>query len=85
MVDRDRLAAMSAALASRGPDHAGVWVHKGVGLAHRRLSIVDLSESASQPMVWEDGRYVITFNGEIYNYQALRDELEQGGVRLHST
>ena len=59
-------------LAHRGPDHAGLWrADDGrVCLAHRRLSIIDLDPRSNQPMTSEDGRLVITFNGEIYNYRA---------------
>lgn len=61
----------------RGPDGAGSWVANegNVGLGHRRLSIIDLSEAAAQPMVTADQRYWLTFNGEIYNHQAIREEL----------
>jgi asparagine synthase (glutamine-hydrolysing) len=61
----------------RGPDAAGVWTEavQGVALGHARLSIVDLSDAGRQPMVSADGRYVLTFNGEIYNYVELREEL----------
>jgi asparagine synthase (glutamine-hydrolysing) len=74
---------MADALAHRGPDDAGIWVAAECGLAlgHRRLSIVDLSALGHQPMRSETGRYVISYNGEIYNYRALRDEL---GLRGHS-
>ena len=70
---------MAQAIAHRGPDDFGVWVDEasGVALAHRRLSIVDLSAAGHQPMVSGSGRYVITFNGEIYNHQQLRRELEE--------
>ncbi len=69
-----RLAAMAGALAHRGPDAGGVWADApaGVGLAHRRLSIQDLSEAGAQPMVSACGRYVLAYNGEIYNAEALR-------------
>ncbi len=72
------LATMSAALAHRGPDDEGFWEHAGlgVGFAHRRLSIVDLSAAGHQPMHSHSGRYVLLFNGEIYNHQALRREVE---------
>ena len=67
----------------RGPDGAGVWISpdRHAGLAHRRLAIIDLNERSAQPMASADGRYVITFNGEIYNYKSLKAELaEQGEV-----
>lgn len=65
----------------RGPDAAGSWLDKGgrVGLGHRRLAIIDLSESGNCPMASHDEAFVITFNGEIYNYRELRDELESEG------
>src|SRR5688500_1858362 len=80
-------------IAHRGPDDDGVWVdpEAGVGLGHRRLSIVDLSPAGHQPMTSADGRYVITYNAEIYNHAELRAELEKqqgavppGGWRGHS-
>lgn len=64
---------MSEAVAHRGPDGEGIWTAPGIGLAHRRLSIIDLDRRASQPMV--AGGFVIVFNGEIYNYRELRKEL----------
>ncbi|MFN4239698.1 MAG: XrtA/PEP-CTERM system amidotransferase [Erythrobacter cryptus] len=77
-VDPARLVRMCDALAHRGPDGSGVWTDHGVGLGHRRLSIIDLAGSP-QPMVSGDGRAVIVFNGEIYNFRALRRELEAAG------
>ncbi|MCZ4368502.1 asparagine synthase (glutamine-hydrolyzing) [Sulfitobacter dubius] len=76
-----RLAAMTERLAHRGPDSSGLWVDAaaGVGLGHARLSIVDLSPSGHQPMASNSGRYVLVFNGEIYNHLDLRAELEQSG------
>lgn len=72
------LQAMANAVSHRGPDSSGVWFEpaSGVGLAHRRLAILDLSAAGHQPMHSESGRYVLSFNGEIYNYRALRRELE---------
>jgi asparagine synthase (glutamine-hydrolysing) len=73
---------MADTLIHRGPDDAGVWVdeHAGLALAHRRLSILDLSPAGHQPMVSASGRYVIAFNGEIYNHLALRDDLQKVGA-----
>jgi asparagine synthase (glutamine-hydrolysing) len=70
------------AMRARGPDGAGVWWNddRRCGLAHRRLSVLDLSDRAAQPMVSQDGRLVVTFNGEIYNYPVLRAELEATGA-----
>lgn len=72
---------MAQAIIHRGPDDAGVWVDDaaGIALAHRRLSIVDLSEAGHQPMLSASGRYVLIYNGEIYNHVELRDELEASG------
>ncbi|MBX6393565.1 MAG: asparagine synthetase B, partial [Burkholderiales bacterium] len=69
---------MADALVHRGPDDAGVWVDASAGLAlgHRRLAILDLSPAGHQPMVSDSGRYVIAFNGEIYNHRELRAALE---------
>ena len=71
--DPERVARMNAALHHRGPDDRGVYSEPGVALGHTRLSIIDLSPAGHQPM--EFGDYVITFNGEIYNFKALRDTL----------
>jgi asparagine synthase (glutamine-hydrolysing) len=70
----------------RGPDGAGLWLSEDgrVGLAHRRLAIIDLSETGAQPMASADGRYQVTFNGEIYNYRELRRELEGRGFVFRS-
>ena len=70
---------MSAAIAHRGPDDDGVFCDETVALGFRRLSIIDLGGGV-QPMKTEDGRYVIVFNGEIYNYRELRRELEADGA-----
>ncbi len=80
------LDAMVAALRHRGPDGEGqaVDAEAGLALGHTRLSIIDLSDDAAQPMRTADGRFTITFNGEIYNYRALRAELAAAGVRLHT-
>ncbi len=73
-------AAMTQAVAHRGPDGEGLWSDDGVALGHRRLSIIDLSAAAAQPMHSADGRYALTYNGEIYNFADLRLELEQAGT-----
>src|SRR5579864_6011723 len=75
------------AMRARGPDGAGLWWsrHRRCGLGHRRLSIIDLSDRASQPMSSDDGRLVIVFNGEIYNYPQLRLALEAESVRFRTT
>lgn len=75
----ESLGAMMSAIAHRGPDDSGVWLDRaaGVALGHRRLSILDLSPAGRQPMISASGRYVIVFNGEIYNHAELRKELER--------
>jgi asparagine synthase (glutamine-hydrolysing) len=75
---------MTDAIAHRGPDGEGQWVDRNVGLGHRRLAIIDLSPAGHQPMVSSDHRYVITYNGEIYNYRELRADLEAEGFRFRS-
>ena len=72
---------MAGTLSHRGPDDAGVWLDaaQGIGFGHRRLAIVDLSAAGHQPMASPTGRYVLAFNGEIYNHLALREELEAAG------
>ena len=82
------LTSLQGALHHRGPDDAGLWVDPvaGVGLAHTRLAIIDLSPGGHQPMASSEGRYQIVFNGEIYNFRALRADLEAEGAvfRSHS-
>lgn len=79
--------AMRDTMAHRGPDGAGVWVDEagGIGLGHRRLSIIDLSPSAGQPMFNEDGSLAVVFNGEIYNHAEIRRELESLGGHVWRT
>src|SRR5688572_2732233 len=84
-LSRDRLVAMAGKIAHRGPDSDGIWIDGQAGLAHRRLAIVDLSPSGAQPMISDDGRYIVTFNGEIYNYKELREEILLNGGKLRST
>jgi asparagine synthase (glutamine-hydrolysing) len=73
------LAAMGSAIAHRGPDDHGIWfdAHCGIGLVHQRLAIVDLTAAGHQPMASATGRYVLVYNGEIYNHMALRDSLRE--------
>ncbi|MBI2311630.1 MAG: asparagine synthase (glutamine-hydrolyzing) [Betaproteobacteria bacterium] len=83
-VDREALNARRDLMRHRGPDDAGWWVSGDgrVGLAHRRLSVVDLSSAGHQPMASPDRRHVIVYNGEVYNFKALRAELERLGHRF---
>ena len=86
-VDREELLRVRERMVPRGPDGCGMWFsddHR-VGLAHRRLAILDLTETGSQPMATPDGSLVVTFNGEIYNYKELRAGLEKKGYRFYST
>lgn len=78
------LCRMTDAMLHRGPDAGGWWAENGIGLGHRRLSIIDLSPKGRQPMATEDGRFVLTYNGEIYNFAELRRELQGKGWRFHS-
>ena len=84
--DKDALQKMTDLQAHRGPDDSGIYCdsQRGVGLGHRRLSILDLSPSGHQPMSYADGRLWITYNGEIYNFRELRTELEARGHRFRS-
>ena len=79
-----RLWAMVATLRHRGPDDEGVWTDDRAGLAHARLSIIDLSPTGRQPMASADGTVWVTFNGEIYNFVEIRRELEKAGYRFRS-
>ena len=76
---------MTDAIAHRGPDGEGQWLEGNVGLGHRRLAIIDLSPAAHQPMLDASGRFVLTYNGEIYNFRTLRAELETIGCQFRST
>ena len=76
---RATLEMMAGCLAHRGPDASGTWEDGPVGLAHRRLAVLGLGEAGAQPMVSASGRYVIVYNGEVYNHPALRAELERSG------
>ena len=79
------LKAMTDSLAHRGPDGEGQWAEANCAIGHRRLSIIDLSDAAAQPMLSSDGRYVLSYNGEIYNYVDLREELVQLGHKFKSS
>ncbi len=84
--DREEVLRTRDHMRARGPDGCGLWLSpdRRVALAHRRLAIIDLSEAGAQPMASEDGRYTVSFNGEIYNYPQLRSQLEAEGVRFRS-
>ncbi len=86
-VDAEELVRIRDAIRRRGPDGAGLWISDDfrVGLGHRRLAIIDLSRSAQQPMSTLDGRLRIVFNGEIYNYRALRARLIERGYRFRTS
>ena len=76
---------MTAALHHRGPDSDGIWTDGPLGFGHRRLSIIDLSSAARQPMSTPDGRYTLTYNGEVYNFRELRTQLEALGHQFRSS
>ena len=65
---------MTDAIAHRGPDGEGHWIEGNVGIGHRRLAIIDLSPEGKQPMITTDNRYVLSYNGEIYNYKEVNKE-----------
>ncbi len=75
---------MTDAIVHRGPDGEGHWIEGNIGLGHRRLSIIDLSPAGHQPMISADHRYVLSYNGEIYNFRELRTELEAAGYWFRS-
>lgn len=85
-VTTHEIKSLTDAIAHRGPDGEGCWIHQQnfLGLGHRRLSILDLSEQGAQPMHYADGRLTLIFNGEIFNFAELREELKQKGYSFHS-
>ena len=85
-VSRRMLAAFTGSVKHRGPDGEGFYLDEkaALGLGHRRLAILDLSERGAQPMSYGDGRYWITHNGEIYNFLELREQLENQGYRFRT-
>ncbi|HNP40671.1 MAG TPA: asparagine synthase (glutamine-hydrolyzing) [Nitrospira sp.] len=84
-VERAAVERMAKSLLHRGPDDGGIYMDGAVGMGFRRLSILDLSEAGHQPMVSQDGQYVLVFNGEIFNYVELRDELRKLGYQFRSS
>ena len=84
-IDRVVLERMTKSLLHRGPDDGGIYLEGSVGLGFRRLSILDLSDAAHQPMVSDDGLHILVFNGEIFNFVELRDELRQFGHQFRSS
>lgn len=76
---------MTDAISHRGPDGEGHWYEGGAGFGHRRLAIIDLSEEANQPMISSDQRYILTYNGEVYNFKEIRDELRTKGYSFQSS
>jgi asparagine synthase (glutamine-hydrolysing) len=75
---------MTDAISHRGPDGEGQWIEASMGLGHRRLAIIDLTPAGKQPMISTNNRFVISYNGEVYNFQELRAELEAKGYWFHS-
>jgi asparagine synthase (glutamine-hydrolysing) len=83
--DRKLIDLMLTPIAHRGPDGKGIWQHGRVALGHRRLSIIDLTEASGQPMLTRDGMGVLVYNGEVYNYRELRNELEREGITFRTS
>lgn len=75
---------MTDSISHRGPDGEGQWIEGGVAIGHRRLSIIDLSSAGHQPMQTVDGRFILSYNGEVYNFKQLRSRLEAQGVKFRS-
>ncbi|WP_158727679.1 MULTISPECIES: asparagine synthase (glutamine-hydrolyzing) [unclassified Flavobacterium] len=84
-VDERLLLRMRDSLEHRGPDDKGVFIDKNIGLGHRRLSIIDLTIAGHQPYISEDGRYIMVYNGEIYNYKSFYSELKNNGLIIKNT
>ena len=84
VADLELLRSMTNAIAHRGPDAEGQWIDRNVAIGHRRLSIIDLSQAAAQPMISENYRYVLSYNGALYNFRELRSELEKEGFWFRS-
>src|SRR6188474_2484769 len=84
VIPPELLARMASAIVHRGPDDGGVWTDGPIGLASRRLAVIDLSPRGHQPMANDDGRLRVVYNGEIYNFQQLRADLQRSGYRFRS-
>ena len=84
-IERVAIERMATSLLHRGPNDSGIFLDGSIGMGFRRLSILDLSEAGHQPMVSEDGQHVLVFNGEIFNYVELREELQKAGYHFRST
>ena len=83
-VSEKLLREMTGVLSHRGPDGEGFYIDSFIGLGHRRLAIIDLSPAGHQPMISRDKRFALSYNGEIYNFQELRIELESLGYQFRS-
>ena len=83
-VRKETIKGMTDAIKHRGPDGEGQWINENVGIGHRRLAIIDLSDAALQPMQSNDERYVLSYNGEIYNFKEIRKELEDLGHHFYT-
>ena len=75
---------MTDSIVHRGPDGEGQWINKNVGIGHRRLAILDLSPAGHQPMISQNGKFVLSYNGEIYNFREIRAQLESCGYQFRS-
>jgi asparagine synthase (glutamine-hydrolysing) len=84
-VEQSAIAPMLATIEHRGPDGMGIWQEGRVAFGHRRLAILDLTEASAQPMLTEDRTGILVYNGEVYNYRELRQELEKDGIRFRSS
>ena len=83
-VTLNELKNMTNAISHRGPDNEGSWIEKNVGIGHTRLSIIDLSSTGHQPMISTNKRFILSYNGEIYNYKKLRSLLTAKGFQFNS-
>ncbi len=84
VIDPLKLKGMTDSISHRGPDGEGQWIEDNIGIGHRRLSIIDLSSAGNQPMLSSDKRYVLSYNGEVYNFKELRGELKNLGYSFKS-